>query len=1179
MNSLSNPLAGSVMVVGGGIGGIQASLDLSALGFKVYLVESSPIIGGRMAQLDKTFPTNDCSMCILSPKMIEVNRDPNIDILAYTELETVAGEAGDFTVTLQKKARYVKADLCTGCGTCSTYCPVRIPDPFNEAISSTKAIHLLCPQSVPAVSTIDENHCLFLTEKKCKICAPVCKKGAIDFTQIKEVITLNVGAIIVTTGYQIFDASLAGEYGYGRIMNVVNSLEFERILNAAGPYHGEILRPSDGKIPGKIAWIQCVGSRHHRFRPYCSSVCCAYAIKQVILTKEHHPEMEAVIFFSDIRAYGKGFEDFFRRAREMEGVRFIKSRISAIKENKKNRNAVVSYLSDKLSIQQEEFDMAVLSVGLSPSPTNKRLAEKMQFHLNNHGFCQTHTLAPNETIRPGIYVSGTVTAPMDIPDTIISATGAVSLVSQLLSEKRGTLVRVKQFPRERLNAEAAKIGVFVCRCGTNIGRVVDVPAVVKYASELKDVVYAEENLFSCSNDMAGHIEEMIREKGLNRIVVAACTPRTHESLFQETLREAGLNKNLFEMANIREHCSWVHSREKEKATEKAKDILAMSVARASHLVPLTDIELPVTKRGLVLGGGLAGMEAALGLAKQGFCVYLVEKESELGGNLRNIKYTLEGIKIGPFLDRIIEDVESTKNITVFKGYELKSFSGFVGNFKSRLEKISREDQGNSTNSVIDLEYGALIVATGGKEFKPTEYLYGETKRIVTQQEFENTIFQESSVQELKQIVMIQCVGARNEERQYCGRICCGEAVKNALRLRELNRQVQIFIFYRDMRTYGFKEDYYAQARAKGIKFIRYEPENKPAIALKGERITLKYLDPVLQMTGEINPELVVLSTPVVPEENAALSKLLRIPFTHDGFLMEAHLKLRPIDLATKGIFLCGLTHYPKFISETISQAQGAAARAATVLSRDRTVASGIICKVDASQCISCGRCMKVCPYGAVEIKEKSKGSVAWVTPALCKGCGACTSVCPTDAITLNHFTDTQILSQIEAAYSIPSKTEHFEPKILAFLCNWCGYAGADLAGVSRIQYAPNVRVIRVMCAARVHPKFVMAAFLQGIDGVMVVGCHEADCHYISGIHQARKTVHSTRHTLEELGIDPERLQLAHISAGEGAKFAETINDFTATVARSGPLELTASQIAEIWELKVKKISHKAGKGK
>lgn len=1019
-NDRLNTSIGAVMVMGGGVSGIQASLDLASLGFKVYLVDKAPMIGGKMAQLDKTFPTNDCSMCILSPKLIECDREPNINVLAYCEVKAIDGEAGNYRVTLNRKPRYVNADLCIGCGTCASYCPVKVADPFNENMSDVKAISILCPQAVPLISTIDKDQCLFLNQKKCKICFPVCPRQAIDFTQTEEEFTIEVGAIIITTGYEIFDATLAGEYGYGRIKNVVNSLEFERILNEAGPYHGEVLRPSDGKIPQRIAWLQCVGSRSSRLgHTYCSSVCCEYAIKQLILVKEHYPETQATIFFNDIRAYGKGFEDFYNRAQKMAGVRFIRRGISTIKENKRNNNLIITYVSDNHGIQEEEFDLVVLSVGLSPSKDNKSIAQMMGLPLNQHGFLETNIFAPNETIWPGIFASATSIGPMDIPDSIISSTGAVSLSSQLLSQQRGTLVQPRQFPEERsVEGEGLRIGVFVCRCGANIGRVVDVPSVVQYASTLENVVHSEDNLFSCSSDAGRHISEIIKEKGVNRVVVAACTPRTHEPLFQDTLREAGINKYLFVMANIREHCSWVHSREKEKATQKAKDIVRMAVARAHHLTPLKEFELPVNKKGLVLGGGLAGMQAALGLAKQGFDAYLVEKETELGGNLRSLHYTLEGAEVQPFLESLKREVESQENIKVFKGYELRSVSGSVGNFKSTLVRVSQgceEDSQNSTQ--IDLEHGVIIVATGGKELKPAEYRYGESKNIVTQQELENMIVYNPSSKDLRQVAMIQCVGARNEEQPYCGRICCGEAIKNALKLKELNENTEIFIFYRDIRTYGYREDYYAQAREKGIFFIRYEPERKPRIDIRGESLCLTFFDPVLDMEGEINPDLVVLSTPVVSEGNQVLGQLLKVPVTSDGFFMEAHMKLRPIDFTTDGIFLCGLAHYPKFIPETISQANGAAARAATILSQDKIIASGALCEVNESECVGCGLCQKACPYGAIELQDTLEGlKVARVISTLCKGCGHCNSMCPTGAVSLRHSTNSQIFSEIAAAF-------------------------------------------------------------------------------------------------------------------------------------------------------------------
>jgi heterodisulfide reductase subunit A len=1080
-------------------------------------------------------------------------------------VKAVEGEAGDFRVTLSRKPRYIKAELCTGCRTCTFYCPVSVPNPFNENLSMTKSIHILFAQAVPAISTIDKEHCLFLEQKKCKICFPVCKHQAIDFTQKEEEMTLNVGAVIVTTGFDIFDSTLAGEYGYGRMKNVLNSLEMERLLNSDGPTRGEVLRPSDGKIPKKIAWLQCVGSRSSRLgHSYCSGVCCAYAIKQLVVVKSHYPFIHTAVFHNDIRTYGKGIEDLYNRSQKMEDVSFIRTNISSVKENKKSKNLLLTYISDDHEVQEDEFDMIVLSVGLNPGKSNKWLAQIMGLHLNQHGFCKSHALSPNETIRPGIYSAATFVAPMDIPDSISSATGAASLVSELLSTQRGTLVQPKSFPQERPIGEEVRIGVFVCHCGTNIGRVVDVPSVVQYALRLKNVVHCEEQIFSCSCDSGKHISEMIREKKLNRVVVAACTPRTHELLFQETLREGGINKYLFEMANIREHCSWVHSLEKERATQKAMDTVAMSVARAAHLLPLKEIEIPVIKKGLVLGGGLAGMNTALALAKQGFEVFLVEKERELGGNLKNLYTTLEGIEVQTFLERLRRDVEGQRNIKVLKGYELKSVSGFVGNFKSTLERVIP----GKTGDPIDLECGIIIVATGGKILQPTEYCYGESKKIITQQEFEGMIASDTSIKGLKRVAMIQCVGARNEERPYCSRICCGTAIKNALELKGLNENAEVLIFYRDMRTYGFYEDYYTRAREKGILFIQYDPEREPKIEIRGEGLSLNYYDPALNMQGEISPDLVVLSTPVIPEGNKELGQLLRIPVTKDGFFMEAHLKLRPLDFATEGIFLCGMAHYPKFISETISQANGAAVRAAAILSRDTVISSGAIGEVLEEECIGCGLCQKVCPYGAIELLERPQGKKARIIPPICKGCGACSSRCPTWAISQHHFTESQILSQIHAAYSDPVKKT--ESKIIAFLCNWCGYAAADLAGVSRYQFDPNIRAIRVMCSARVSRRFIMEAFSYAIDGVLVVGCRLEDCHYISGIYETLKTIQAAQKSLEKIGINPERLRLEHTSAAEATKFVEVVNNFNSTIAKIGPLELKDGQKEKLWDLKQNK---------
>ncbi|HZK49393.1 MAG TPA: FAD-dependent oxidoreductase, partial [Thermoleophilia bacterium] len=627
------------MVVGAGISGIQAALDLATDGFKVYLVEKAPTIGGKMSQLDKTFPTNDCSMCIESPKFIECNRHPNIEIMTYTEVERVEGEAGDFNVTLIRKPRYVKEDVCTGCNTCMEYCPVMVPDKYNQSLSDNKAIHIHFSQAVPLVTYVDEEHCLYLKDKKCNICVGVCKNKAIDLHQKAEKVVVNVGAVVLSPGYEVFDPRLRGDYGYGQMQNVVTSLDYERLLCSTGPFEGEALRPSDKKHPKKIAWIHCVGSRQviPGGNTYCSAVCCSYTQKQVILSKDHDADIEATVFHNDIRSYGKDFERFYQRAANLPGVRFIRSYVSVGREIPETNNVTIRYSTTEDGVKEEEFDLVVLSVGMNPPSDAEDMATKFGVELDSYGFCKTDPFNPILTSRPGVFVSGAFNGPVDIPESVVTASGAGSLSGELLAYRRGKLARDRIYPTERdVSEEETKVGVFVCHCGANIGRVVDVPSVVDYSLGLENVVHAEEGLFICSTDAAQQISETIREKGLNRVVVAACTPRTHEPLFRDTLREGGINQYFFDFANIREHCSWVHSREKEAATAKAKDIVRMAVARAGCLEPLEEYDLPVNKALLVVGGGVAGMTSALSVANQGFEVYLVEKDHDLGGMARRL---------------------------------------------------------------------------------------------------------------------------------------------------------------------------------------------------------------------------------------------------------------------------------------------------------------------------------------------------------------------------------------------------------------------------------------------------------------------------------------------------------------------------------------------------------------
>jgi heterodisulfide reductase subunit A len=1010
---------GDVMVVGGGISGIQAALDLATSGFKVYLIEKSPTIGGKMAQLDKTFPTNDCSMCIESPKFIECDRHPNIEILTYTEVDTVEGEAGDFEVTLTRKPRYVNEDLCTGCTVCAEYCPIPVPDLFNQSLSDNKAIHIYFSQAVPLVPYIDKQ-CRFLEDERCTICESVCKNNAIDLHQKARKEVVKVGAIVLSPGYGVFNPALRGDYGYGKYANVVTSLDFERLLCATGPHEGEILRPSDKKHPHKIAWIHCVGSRQVKEggHSYCSSVCCSYIQKQVILTKDHDPDAEAVIFHNDIRSFGKDFERFYQRTANLPGIEFIRSYVDVGREIPENQNVTIRYATDDEGVKEQEFDLVVLGVGLGPPTQAKAMAEQFGIELDGHGFCKTDTVNPLETTRPGVFVSGAFNGPIDIPESVMGASGTNALVGALLKSRRGKLDTERVYPEERdVSDEEVKVGVFACHCGANIGRVVDIPSLVEYSQDLEHVAHAEEGLFICSTDAAAQIAETIREKGLNRVVVAACTPRTHEPLFRDTLREGGINQYFFDMANIREHCSWVHSKQKEEATQKAKDIVRMSVARTIGLEPLEEFELPVNKTALVVGGGVAGMNSALGLATQGFEVHLIEKQKDLGGMARRIRTTLDGLDVQAYLDDLIRKIYDHPLVHVSHEATIADVSGYVGSFVTTVE---------TEGQTKTIHHGAVILATGADEHKPTEYMYAEDDRVLTQLELEERIAQDDEVVAgARSLVMIQCVGCRQEGRDYCARVCCSQAVKNALALKAKHPEMEISILYRDMRTYGFSEDRYQEAAGLGVDFVRWEPDVKPVVEAATDAggqpvLRISVPDRVLGKQLQLDADLVALSTAVVPSAGMPeITRLFKVPVNPDGFFQEAHVKLRPVDFSADGIFMCGSSHYPKHIPEVISQAYGAAGRAVTLLSHETVTASGSVCVVEEDDCISCGACITACTYDAIHWRETPSGKKAEVNPALCKGDGLCCAKCPTNAVVLRHYTNEEVFNQIDAALTDP----------------------------------------------------------------------------------------------------------------------------------------------------------------
>jgi heterodisulfide reductase subunit A-like polyferredoxin len=844
---------------------------------------------------------------------------------------------------------------------------------------------------------------------ECYQCVEACLAGAIDHTQKGELKEINVGSVILSSGAKPYDpAPLENLYLYKKNPNVMTSLEFERILSASGPTMGHLVRPSDHKEPKKIAWLQCVGSRDTNKcgNTYCSSVCCMYAIKDAMIAKEHSGgDLDCAIFYMDIRSFGKDYELYYNRARDREQIRFMKSRIHSLTEDPETRDLILKFADENGNMQEEQFDMVVLSVGLEVPDHSVELAKKLGINLNKHKFVDTDPFAPVASSRPGVFTCGIFQGPKDIPASVTEASAAASLAGAEIAEARGTDTKTIVIPDEiDIEGQEPRIGVFVCNCGINIAGVVDVPAVQEYAATLPGVVFTDNNLFTCSQDTQDKIKEKIKEERLNRVVVASCSPKTHAPMFMETLEACGLNRYLFEMANIRNQDSWVHANNHELATEKAKDLVRMAVARSGKLKPLKGKVIPVNKRALVLGGGIAGMNAALDLAKQGFESTIVEKESQLGGMARKLHHTIEGGDIGAYLETLSGKVNSDGKIEVLTNAAVGDFEGFQGNFITKVNV-------NGGEETREISHGVIIVATGAKEYEPKEFLYGEDKRVVTQTELGDRLAQKGA-SDLDTVVMIQCVGSRNDERPNCSKICCQGAVKNALDIKKQNPETQVFILYRDIRTYGLLEDYYTEARKQGVIFIRFDRDNPPVATASDDGVLVTVKDHVLQKNIEIRTDLLTLSAGVFPNDTEELSKVMKLNRNPEGYFIEAHVKLRPVDMGSEGVFLCGTAHGPKLISETIAQANAAASRAVTFLSKDEIKLSAIKAQVDTDHCVKCLTCVRSCPF-EVPVFNIDLGEVQ-IDPALCQGCGVCACVCPRQTIQLNYYEDEQIMCKIDA---------------------------------------------------------------------------------------------------------------------------------------------------------------------
>lgn len=918
---------------------------------------------------------------------------------------------------LRQHPRYVDMDKCIACGKCAERCPREIKDEFNQNINTRKAIFVKYPQAVPLKYQIDPVACNRMRGGRCSECEKVCPCGAIVYNDFEKEISVKAGSIILSPGYRPFDPSGISAWGYGRFPNVITAMEMERYLAVAGPTAGHLLRPSDGKPVMKMAFLQCIGSRDHDqlCRDYCSTVCCMYAIKQAMIAMDHNRSLSVTIFHMDVRTLGKDFERFFDRAKA-RGIGFQRCRVHAVEPGESGDDINLRFVTDNGRQTNENFDLVVLSIGIEPSLEAIALAKRAGIELTPEGFAATSCFTPVSTSRPGIFACGAFAGPMDIPNSVIGASAAATAAGMRLSDVRYGMSRQRQFPPERdVSGEEPRIGVFVCNCGSNIAEVIDVHDVARYAKSLPNVVFVENPLFACSQDSQELIRNRILEENLNRVVVAACTPRTHEPLFRETLRASGLNECLLEMANIRNQLAWVHATQPGHATGKAKDLVRMAAAKAALLEPVPPVSVRITPQALVIGGGLVGMTAALALADQGFPVDLVEKAAHLGGIARHLFKTWKGEDVPSYMDMLISRVREHNLITVHLKSNVIHAEGYVGRFRSTIQR--------PTGS-ISVDHGVTILATGAQPLEPSEYGYGLSQNIFTSLEFDKLhAVGDERIRRGRDFVFIQCVGSRQPDRNYCSRVCCTHSIQSAISLVEENPARRVFILHRDIRTYGLREKLYRRARELGVIFINYDRGSKPNVVVNEGRIEVIAWDHVLDEPFSIPADVVTLATAIIPNpDTREIAKIYKLPVDMDGFLLEAHVKLRPVDFATDGIFLAGLAHYPKPIEESIAQAQAAVSRAVAVLSSRWVDLDQVKARVDESRCDCCALCVDVCPYEALAVEreetvgegETGKQKLV-VRSAKCKGCGACQATCPKEGISVTGFSYSQLAAQVRAA--------------------------------------------------------------------------------------------------------------------------------------------------------------------
>ena len=1020
------------------MGGMRAAIDLAEAGLHAYLLETEPALGGRVAQLGFMFPTHDCVLCrgtsdhgfgctrpSITPALLDHNRHPNITILTSTDLLACDGEAGDFQVRLRRSPQFVDPARCTNCGRCATVCPEVRPSGFQLGLSTRKAIDKSAPRSIP--------NAFYLLHKTaacadCRRCLAACPTGAIDLEAQPADLELHVGAVILAMGFQPYDPHQLPELGYGRIANVITSMQYERLASRSGPTEGIVRRISDGAIPHRIAWLQCVGSRDQA-NPYCSSICCMYATKQAILARQRIPDAECRIFTMDERAFNKEYELYYKQAQRGFGIHYTRARISAVAEDPATGDVLLRYpggrghneSAGQGPLTAEHFDLLVLAVGIRPPRQAVEIARTLGINLNPYGFCETDKFSPLATSRQGVFVCGGFASPKEIAETILDGAGAAAEAMSMLRGRLGkrTFSRgqpflnhaaARSFPRD---GNDPSVAVALCECAGEISDTVDLRAVARHTAALPGVRAVEVVPLACLPEGEAHLRRLLADTEVNRVVVGACSPRTHEPLFQRLTADAGLNPYLSETVNLREQCAWVHREDPAGATRRAFEQVRIAVERVAHARPITKVDRPPQRSALVIGGGLSGMTTALAIAESGFEVHLVERSGALGGNLHHVYFVAEGQNPQRLLRDLVNRTVAHENIHLHLHSEVIQHGGSVGDFRAVIRTTA---EGGPRQT--EIRHGAAILATGGVEASPARYHFGEDARLLRQSAFEEILaHQPERAARLRSVVMIQCVPPASGP-DYCSRVCCTNTIKNALRLKMVNPSCQVAVLYKNIITYGFREQYHLEARRRGVLFVRYTDEHPPQVRLTpGEEaatLSVTVREHVFGETLTFEPDLVALSMPIEPSPGTeALAQLFRLPRSPEGFYLEAHPKVRPMDFADDGLYLAGMAHYPKFIEETITHAKACAGRALTVLTRPTIQVGGVVAVVDPEKCTGCLTCVRTCPFGIPSMRQEvagvgGLGGSAWIDPARCQGCGTCTAECPARAIQLEGYRDEQL---------------------------------------------------------------------------------------------------------------------------------------------------------------------------